>query len=118
VTRQLTATTVAAPADGGLPLRSDDTFGVALFAKTLFFTALLLAAAYFALRFYARRRGAAAEDTVRPRLRCETALRLSTRTKVYLVRAGEVEVLVTESTTGSQSLILGRSPTAPDEAAP
>lgn len=91
-----------------LPLRHDDVLSMALLLKVLLFTGLLLLCAYLVLRFYARRQGGGllTAPTERPPLKCHSALRLSPRTKVYLVQVGATRVLITESGNGSQSLVL------------
>lgn len=102
----LTVTAVPAPA-AGLPLRHDDVLSMALLLKVLLVTGLLLLCAYLVLRFYARRQGGVlAAPAEPPPLQCHSALRLSTRTRVYLVQVGATRVLVTESGNGSQSLVL------------
>lgn len=91
----------------GLPLRQDDVLSMALMLKVLLVMGLLLLCAYFLLRFYARYQGGRASASAEfPALQCRSALRLSTRTKVYLLQVGDISVLVTESTSGSQSQIL------------
>lgn len=100
---------IAAPAPvTGLPLRNDDVLSTALMLKVLLFTGLLLVGAYFLLRFYARYRNGPSSATEKesPPLQCRSALRLSTRTKVYLLQVGDTPVLVTESTSGSQTQVL------------
>ena len=108
------AVTAAPVPAAGLPLRHDDVLSMALMLKVLLVTGLLLLAAYLVLRFYARRQGGIlAAPAERPSLQCHSALRLSTRTRVYLVQVGATRVLVTESGGASQSLVLPDVASAP-----
>ncbi|MEW5668235.1 hypothetical protein D3C76_973040 [compost metagenome] len=91
---------VAAPPP--LPLRYDDPISLMLIIKTLAITALLLAVAYVALRWYSRRGnvgiGARNEQAG---LHCIANLRLSPRTRVFLVKTANEQVLITETPTGA-----------------
>lgn len=102
----------AGTSPSSLPLRHDDVLGADVVVKVLLLTALLLGAAYLALRFYARKFGSAvsAEKTV---LSCEAVLRLSPRTRAYVLLVDGVRILVTESPTGTSSVLVGRAD-APD----
>jgi flagellar biogenesis protein FliO len=100
----------ATPLPSALPLRHDDVLGADVLVKVLFLTALLLGAAYLVLRFYARKFESkiSAEKVV---LRCEAVLRLSPRLRAYLLVVDDVQILVTESPTGTSSIIVGKSAT-------
>jgi len=85
-----------------LPLRYDDPISLMLIIKTLAITALLLAVVYLALRWYSRRAGlGTAARTERAELHCAASLRLSPRTRVFLVKAADEQVLITETPTGT-----------------
>lgn len=101
--------TVANPASA-LPLRHDDPVTPWFVAKLVLIMVLLLAAAYVALRWYARHLGLkhTPARTEENSLQCVAALRLSTQTKVYLLKAGAHEVLLTEHVSGNQVTILGK----------
>lgn len=96
-----TATTAQTLASAStLPLRQDDPFTVILVLKTLLIMAVLLLIVYLALRWYSRRGMAAPADTSTQALQCVRELRLSARTKVYLLKVEGEKALVTESATG------------------
>lgn len=99
-----------APSNAGassLPLRRDEVLGVDVLAKVIFLTVLLLAAAYFLLRFYARNTGAG-KKAEKSLLQYETGMRLSARTRAYVLRVDNVRVLVTESPAGISTLAIGK----------
>lgn len=109
----LLAVTAAPVTAAPLPLRSDEVLSVALVFRVAVFTGLLLLGAYVVLRLYSRLAGQARTPDPTRSLACDSALRLSARTKVYLVRAGHASVLITESTGGSQVTVLpAASPSA------
>lgn len=89
-----------------LPLRQDDPVSWMLMIKVLLITAILLAMTYVGLRWYARRQGQGQRAANQPELQCTSVLRLSSRTKVYLVRSSKSEVLITESSTGTSVTVL------------
>lgn len=92
---------VAAP-PAPLPLRYDDPISLMLIIKTLAITALLLAVVYLVLRWYSRRGGpGSATRGQRPELQCTASLRLSPRTRVFLVKTGDEQLLVTETPNGA-----------------
>lgn len=84
-----------------LPLRQDDPLSFVLLLKVLVVTATLLALTYFGLRLYARRQAGAATPTARDGLHCIGAVRLSSKTRVYLLQANSTQVLVTEHPHGA-----------------
>ncbi|MFD2642006.1 flagellar biosynthetic protein FliO [Pseudomonas japonica] len=98
-----------------LPLRQDDPISLLLIIKVMALTALLLAAVYLVLRWYSRRGGGAMTARgERAELHCSAALRLSPRTRVYLVEAADERLLITETPTGATVTRLGaEAPTAP-----
>ncbi|MFZ6044720.1 hypothetical protein ACFW0H_01130 [Pseudomonas sp. CR3202] len=79
----------------------DDPASLALVIKVMLITVILLAVAYVVLRWFARRAGVEAAKSSQAELQCSVALRLSAKTKVYLLTAGTTQVLVTESTNGA-----------------
>ncbi|MHA6194738.1 flagellar biosynthetic protein FliO [Pseudomonas wadenswilerensis] len=108
----MSASTVSAEpviaAAAALPLRQDDPISLLLIIKVMALTALLLAVVYLVLRWYSRRGGGAmTARSERAELRCSAALRLSPRTRVYLVEAGDERLLVTETPTGATVTRLG-----------
>lgn len=96
-----------------LPLRQDDPVSWALMVKVLLITAILLAITYAGLRWYARRQASGANAAGRADLQCTSVLRLSPKTKVYLVRADNSEVLITESSTGTTVTLLSGATVSP-----
>jgi flagellar biogenesis protein FliO len=98
-----------------LPLRTDDPVSLALIIKVMLITALLLAAVYLLLRWYAKRGNLGGLPGQQAQLQCTAALRLSTRTKVYMVKTATAELLVAESLTGTTVTVL---PPQPVDASP
>ena len=109
----MTPETVAQPL--ALPLRQDDPLSFILVIKIMLITVLLLAIVYVGLRWYARRHAAIAGTlTSAPvGLQCVRALRLSTKTKVYLVTTETSQVLVTESSNGATVTVLSGHSSSP-----
>lgn len=101
-----------------LPLRQDDPVTLVLMIKVLLITAILLAITYVCLRWYMRRQSQRQHTTDRPELQCTSALRLSSRTKIYLVRSSSSELLITESSTETSVTILSGVLPAPLSGAP
>lgn len=97
----------------GLPLRQDDPVSFVLMIKVLLVTAALLAIVYGVMRWYAKRQAPVGASAPATELNCTRALRLSTKTKVYLVRADGAQVLVTESSNGATVTVLSQSASAP-----
>lgn len=93
-----------------LPLRTDDPVSLALIIKVMLLTALLLAAVYLVLRWYAKRGNLGGLPGQQAQLQCTTALRLSARTKVYLLKTASAELLVAESLTGTTVTLLPAQP--------
>lgn len=93
-----------------LPLRTDDPVSLALIIKVMLITALLLAAVYLVLRWYAKRSNLGGVVGEQAQLQCTTALRLSARTKVYLLKTASAELLVAESLTGTTVTVLPAQP--------
>lgn len=89
-----------------LVLRGDDVLSVALLLKVLLITGVLLISAYFILRYYARFNKKMLQKKM-PVMQCDAALRLSTRTKVYLLMVDGSRVLITESPSGTHSIVMG-----------
>lgn len=87
-------------------LRQDGPVTPMLMLKVVVVTAVLLAITYAVLRAYARRKGGCDQAHDRPRLVCNAALRLSAKTRVYLVHASSTEVLITESASGISVMLL------------
>lgn len=101
----------------GLPLRQDDPLSFVLMIKVMLITVLLLAIVYVVMRWYARRHVRNTDlSPVASELQCGRALRLSTKTKVYLLNTETAQVLVTESSNGATVTVLPAptSPPAPD----
>lgn len=100
----------------GLPLRQDDPLSFVLMIKVMLITALLLAIVYVAMRWYAKRHASGNAHVATAELNCTRALRLSTKTKVYLVSVDGAHVLVTESSNGATVTLLRQAatPLAPD----
>lgn len=93
-----------------LPLRHNDPVTLGLAFNVILTTAVLLALTYAALRWYAKRKPMGLTGKDAPALQCDAALRLSARTKVYLVTTPSAQVLVTESTSGVHSVVLKEAP--------
>jgi flagellar biogenesis protein FliO len=93
-----------------LPLRTDDPVSLALIIKVMLITALLLAAVYLVLRWYAKRGNLGGLPGQQAQLHCTAALRLSARTKVYLLKTPSAELLVAESLTGTTVTVLPPQP--------
>lgn len=93
-----------------LPLRTDDPVSLALIIKVMLITALLLAAVYLVLRWYAKRGNLGGLPGQQAQLQCTAALRLSARTKVYLLKTPSAELLVAESLTGTTVTVLPPQP--------
>lgn len=90
-----------------LPLRPDDPVSVALVIKILLVMAVLLAMTYLVLRWYAgRSRSGLPVPGREEALVCTAALRLSPRTRVYRVRSGATDILITESASGVSVTVL------------
>ncbi|XXE14460.1 hypothetical protein J3P89_14905 [Pseudomonas sp. Z1-14] len=90
-------------------MRQDDPLSFMLMIKVLLITAVLLAVVYLAMRWYARRQAGTGTGgaLVGPaELHCVRALRLSTKTKVYLLKTETSQVLVTESSNGATVTLL------------
>jgi len=103
----VTSETVTQPL--GLPLRQDDPLSFVLMIKVMLVTALLLAMVYVVMRWYARSHVGIASASPGPaELQCVRALRLSTKTKVYLLKTETSQVLVTESPNGTTVTILSQ----------
>jgi flagellar biogenesis protein FliO len=109
VTAETTAATAQGLATGALPLRQDDPISMALVIKTMLVMALLLLAVYLVLRWYSRRGLVAPTAVAATELHCVRELRLSPRTRAYLLDADGQRLLVTESTTGVTVTPLERS---------
>jgi flagellar biogenesis protein FliO len=95
-----------------LPLRQDDPVSFALIIKVMLITVVLLAIVYVVLRLYARRHAIAPAQPSAVALQCTQALRLSTKTKVYLLLVDGKQVLVTEHLNGATTTVLSGSPGA------
>lgn len=95
-----TAAQALATGSSGLPLRQDDPISMAFIIKTMLVMAVLLLIVYLALRWYARRGMTTPTSTSAQELHCVRELRLSARTKTYLLNVDGAKVLVTESTGG------------------
>lgn len=93
-----------------LALRTDDPVSLALIIKVMLITALLLAAVYLVLRWYAKRGNLGGLPDQQAQLQCTSALRLSARTKVYLLKTASAELLVAESLTGTTVTVLPAQP--------
>ncbi len=80
----------------------------ALIIKVMLITAVLLAIVYVVLRLYARRHAIVPTQPTAVPLQCSSALRLSTKTKVYLLKVNGAHVLVTEHLNGATTTVLGK----------
>lgn len=108
------STTAAMPvAATALPLRQQDPVSWGLAFNVILTTAVLLALTYGALRWYAKRKPLDRAGKALPPLQCAAALRLSARTKLYLVTTPGGQVLVTESATGVHSVVLTEASPSP-----
>jgi flagellar biogenesis protein FliO len=105
-------TTPLTPAASALPLRQDDPISLMFIIKVMLITAILLAVVYVVLRWFARRSGPVGL-TQKTDLQCTTALRLSSRTRVYLIESGASRVLVTESSNGATVTVLAEGAPLP-----
>ncbi len=74
--------------------------------KVFLFTATLLGITYAALRWYASRQAQQYQVADRPELKCTAVLRLSAKTRVYLVRTSQTDLLITESAMGASVTLL------------
>lgn len=102
--------TASAPAiPSGLPLRQDDPVSFGLGLKVMLITALLLAIVYVVLR-WAAQRNRLPGLLGQPELQCTRALRLSAKTRVYLLKSGNTEMVVTESANGATLTVLPSTP--------
>lgn len=92
-----------------LALRHDDGISFGMGLKVMLITALLLALAYVVLRWVAQRQHRPAGLSGQPELRCSQALRLSAKTRVYLLQAGDTRLVLTESASGAALTVLPAS---------
>lgn len=107
----MTSETVTQPL--GLPLRQDDPLSFALMIKVMLITVFLLAMVYVVMRWYARRNLGTVNTAPAPaELQCVRALRLSTKTKVYLIKTETSQVLLTESSNGATVTVLSQHPSS------
>ncbi|WP_223528559.1 hypothetical protein [Pseudomonas sp. A-RE-23] len=107
----MTSETVAPPL--GLALRQDDPLSFMLMIKVMLITAVLLAVVYGVMRWYAQRHASAGSTLAGPtELQCVRALRLSTKTKVYLLKTETSQILVTESSNGAIVTLLPEQPSS------
>ncbi len=97
-----------APVRPSLGTQDNDILTAGILLKVLLLTAALLGAAYAILRFYSKHLEKSGQSSAsdKPILHCEASLRLSPRTRTYLVTVGEHKVLITESPSASHSLLL------------
>lgn len=103
----------ALPLATQLPVRQDDPISVLFMLKVMLITALLLAATYLALRLYAQKSGRIGNRAVSHELSSTAALRLSARTKVYLIKTPTANVLLSEGQAGTTMVVL--PPGAPED---
>lgn len=100
-----------------LPLRQDDPFSMVFLIKGLVVAIILLGTLYVLLRFYAKRHGALSQPSTGAMLECVCAIRLSSKTKVYLLRVEGKSTLVTEHASGATLTVISDAdpiiPTAP-----
>ena len=107
----MTSETAAQPL--GLALRQDDPLSFVLMIKVMLITAVLLALVYGVMRWYARRQAGTGSPLAGPsELQCVRVLRLSTKTKVYLLKTETSQVLVTESSNGATVTLLPEQPSS------
>lgn len=109
MTTEATATMANSLATGALPLRQDDPISLIFIIKTMLAMALLLLVVYLVLRWYARRSLVTPSAESTNELYCVRELRLSARTRAYLIKADGQHLLVTESVTGVTVTALGKS---------
>lgn len=105
--------TALTPATSALPLRQDDPISLVFIIKVMLITAILLAVVYVVLRWFASRSGPGGRTAAKTDLQCTTALRLSSRTRVYLIESGASRVLVTESSNGATVTVLAEGAPVP-----
>lgn len=86
---------------GALPLRQDDPLSLLFMAKTLGILVLLLLAAYLALRWYAGRSGNSPSQINQKKMQCVQELRLSVKTRAYLLDVEGRKMLVIDSASGT-----------------
>lgn len=104
-----TAQTLTRSMDGGTPLalRHDDPISLFLICKVMLIAIVLLGVTYIVLRWYAGRAAITRSSRkIESDLSCVTALRLSSKTKVYLLRCNGEDLLLAESPNGAQFLQL------------
>lgn len=112
----MTALTMSSSTDAvvmALPLRPDDPVSWAFVIKVMLVLVVLLAMTYVVLRWYANKSRVNQDRLGKDdALVCTSVLRLSPKTRVYRVRSGATDVLVTESSHGASMIIVpGNEPT-------
>lgn len=86
------------------PLGQIEILSVALFIKGFLLLLVLLILTYVSLRWYARQQRAAHGGG--PNMHALSSLSLTPRTRVFLVRAGTQELLITESSVTINVLLI------------
>lgn len=90
-----------------LPLRPEDPVSWALVIKIMLVLVILLAMTFVVLRWYSNKSRVGNDAGVASdALACTAVLRLSPKTRVYRVRSGSFEALVTETSHGSSVTVL------------
>lgn len=100
--------TMALPTSGGLPLRQDQLLTSGLVLKVMLVLIVLTILTYVLLRWYARLNGRITGSGSDPELLCVATLRISPRTRVFLLRSGGSELVVTESASSTEVTLLPR----------
>lgn len=98
---------------GALPLRQDDPLSLLFICKTLGVLVLLLLLAYLALRWYASRYSNRSGTAKPKKMQCIQELRLSVKTRAYLLDIEGQSVLVIDANSGVSTLQIERPPSPP-----
>lgn len=98
----------ACAAETALPLRTDNIMGIDDVLRIAVVLVLLLAATSAALWWYQRRFGRLPPgfSARKPEIELIARQRLSARTQVFVIRRGAQEFLVTESPSGTTTLVI------------
>lgn len=97
---------------GLLPLRQDDPLSLLFICKTLGILILLLLVAYLALRWYAKRYANIRSTPTQKKMRCVQELRLSVKTRAYLLDVEGQHILVVDAGSGVSTVQIERPPSS------
>lgn len=96
-----------------LALRQDDPLSLIFILKTMGVLVLLLALAYLALRWYASRYSTGVAKS--NRMRCVEELRLSVKTKAYLLDVEGAHILIVDGASGTSIVQIEAKATGPGD---